>query len=450
MQSRADVAVFAGLCTVSVLRAQPCNDAWTPIPSTTAGFVDALGAIDLGTGPNLYGVRVDDPPPGVVLRTLVRWHGSGWDEIAAVSESIFAFGKYDDGGGAAAFFGGSLYSIGGVVSPGLIRWDGVSFSPVPTGWTFGQVIVASMCVYDDGTGPGLVVSGYFPGGVGGIPSAHIGKWDGETWSGFGGGFSGGFAGAAALGVFDDDGPGSNTPSLYAGGAFTHAGGVLVRHIAKWDGHQWHALGGGFEVGNEGGSVNALVVYDDGAGPALYAGGTFLGAVGVPGTKLIARWDGAAWSGVGAGVLGVGIGTMLVFDDGVRGPGLIAGGNVAVPGGVPYVARYDRTGWSDLGEGGPEGMFYYMARYDEGPTPTLWVNASVPVGPGQWTTLARYQYACEPCYPDCDGSGTLTLADFNCFQTRFVAADPEADCNASGTLTIADFGCFQTRFVAGCP
>jgi hypothetical protein len=56
----------------------------------------------------------------------------------------------------------------------------------------------------------------------------------------------------------------------------------------------------------------------------------------------------------------------------------------------------------------------------------------------------------PCYADCSGDGTLTVADFGCFQTRFVAANAYADCNADGVLTVADFGCFQTKFVAGCP
>jgi hypothetical protein len=55
-----------------------------------------------------------------------------------------------------------------------------------------------------------------------------------------------------------------------------------------------------------------------------------------------------------------------------------------------------------------------------------------------------------CYPDCDLSGILTIADFACFQTRFVAGDLYADCNGTGTLNIADFGCFQTQFTAGCP
>ena len=59
-------------------------------------------------------------------------------------------------------------------------------------------------------------------------------------------------------------------------------------------------------------------------------------------------------------------------------------------------------------------------------------------------------AVAECYPDCTGDGALTVSDFGCFQTRFVAADPYADCDADGALTVADFGCFQTQFVAGCP
>ncbi len=55
-----------------------------------------------------------------------------------------------------------------------------------------------------------------------------------------------------------------------------------------------------------------------------------------------------------------------------------------------------------------------------------------------------------CYADCNTSGRLTVADFSCFQAKFVAGDPYADCNGVGGLTIADFGCFQTKFVAACP
>jgi hypothetical protein len=55
-----------------------------------------------------------------------------------------------------------------------------------------------------------------------------------------------------------------------------------------------------------------------------------------------------------------------------------------------------------------------------------------------------------CYPDCNGSATLTIADFGCFQGAFGVGSMYADCNGSATLTIADFGCFQSAFSAGCP
>ncbi|MFM9996114.1 MAG: DNRLRE domain-containing protein [Phycisphaerales bacterium] len=56
----------------------------------------------------------------------------------------------------------------------------------------------------------------------------------------------------------------------------------------------------------------------------------------------------------------------------------------------------------------------------------------------------------PCYPDCNNSGTLSVADFGCFQGKYVLGDMYADCNASGTLSVADFGCFQGKYVLGCP
>ncbi len=55
-----------------------------------------------------------------------------------------------------------------------------------------------------------------------------------------------------------------------------------------------------------------------------------------------------------------------------------------------------------------------------------------------------------CYADCTDDAVLSVADFTCFQSKFVAGNLDADCNFSGSLTIADFTCFQNAFVAGCP
>ncbi len=56
---------------------------------------------------------------------------------------------------------------------------------------------------------------------------------------------------------------------------------------------------------------------------------------------------------------------------------------------------------------------------------------------------------QPCYADCDASGTLSIDDFICFQTLFAIGDPAADCDGDGVLSIDDFICFQTMFALGC-
>jgi hypothetical protein len=76
------------------------------------------------------------------------------------------------------------------------------------------------------------------------------------------------------------------PGLYACGDFTMAGGVTVNKIAKWDGTNWSALGGGLG----GGDCETLQ-----AGPdnRLYVGGTFTTAGGIA-ARHLASWDGAKW------------------------------------------------------------------------------------------------------------------------------------------------------------
>ena len=56
-----------------------------------------------------------------------------------------------------------------------------------------------------------------------------------------------------------------------------------------------------------------------------------------------------------------------------------------------------------------------------------------------------------CYADCDGSGSLDIFDFLCFQNSFVNAESYAcDCDPNPACDIFDFLCFQNAFVAGCP
>jgi hypothetical protein len=77
---------------------------------------------------------------------------------------------------------------------------------------------------------------------------------------------------------------------------------VVNGVAKWDGLSWSALGGGVS-GSLGvfsfPIVEALAVFHDGGGAALYAGGSFTTAGGIPAAN-IARWNGTTWSALGSG------------------------------------------------------------------------------------------------------------------------------------------------------
>jgi len=74
-----------------------------------------------------------------------------------------------------------------------------------------------------------------------------------------------------------------------------AGSVAAQSVARFDGSHWSA------VGALDGAVYALVVFDDGGGPALYATGAFMTAAGTT-VDHIARWDGSGWSPLAGGGL----------------------------------------------------------------------------------------------------------------------------------------------------
>lgn len=123
--------------------------------------------------------------------------------------------------------------------------------------------------------------------------------------------------------------------LHVGGGVVNQPGLIAglpwAGFASWDGQSWasHATSiTGFSP-----YIGALQVFDDGSGEAVYAGGRFDAINGVAGTSRIARWDGAAFSSVGGGLVSLGatfgLEGMVVFDDG-SGPALFVAGYAFIP------------------------------------------------------------------------------------------------------------------------
>ena len=242
---------------------------------------------------------------------------------------------FDDGNGSALYAGGRFTNAGGVPSNRVAKWDGTEWFSL--GFVGGgmNADVNDLEVYDDGNGPALYACGSFTV-AGTVLADRIARWDGTGWSAVGGGVQAGFLVTVnALAVFDDGA--ANGSALYIGGLLRHVANTPARNIAKWDGSEWSTLGNGFDD-----EVSAIEIFDDGsgAGPALYAAGTFTGVDGEL-VDHIAKWDGSNWAPLGSGV-DLWVHDLAVFDDG-NGPALYAAGEFFQAGGAPRPVSPGGTG-----------------------------------------------------------------------------------------------------------
>ena len=184
-----------------------------------------------------------------------------------------------------------------------------AWSPFP-GWTYGRVTALAVT-----SSNGLVAASAPSIGVG----ATIARWTGSAWVPFGTANDFVFALAAAS---NDD--------LFAGGIFTFVNSQLLVGIARWNGSQWHSVGGGL-----GGFsfAAALALLPNGN---LVVGGYFSSAGSIPAAN-IARWDGTSWSampGVNAGV--------------VQAFAITPNGDLLAAGSFGGVRRWNGSSWSALG------------------------------------------------------------------------------------------------------
>ncbi|MFI4882752.1 MAG: GC-type dockerin domain-anchored protein, partial [Phycisphaerales bacterium JB064] len=407
------------------------------------GGVFAMTVFDDGSGPQLIAGGSFERAGSTAANQVARWDGQRWHPMGTalregLGTAVYALAVFDDGQGPALYAGGG--PITGTSGPGshIARWDGSAWVPLGEGL---NGTVRAMTVYDDGDGPDLYVAGEFTQ-AGGRLAKFIARWDGSSWSTVGFGIGEGFDRAVgALEVFDD----GSGPALYAGGTFRVAGGTAGRRLARWDGVAWSPVKEGPGADDD---VFALVAYDVGEGPRLFAAGDFLNIDGMPANR-VAQWDGSEWSPVGVGVLRD-VNALVGFDDG-SGPALYAAGAFFRLGDdrrAFYIARWDGTDWSPLGEG-LDDHAEALAVHDDGSGPALYVGGVFSTAGGVASTgIARWN-ACDPCPADLDGDDVLTVFDFLAFINLYNSGDSRADFDGDGELTMLDFLAFQSAFGAGC-
>jgi hypothetical protein len=420
--------------------------AWSSLgPPLQNGVSDAISALavfdDDGAGPHLpalYAAGVFGAAGSSQASEIARWNGSNWTGLTPIGyPSINAILVFDDDGPGPD--PPALY-IGGSQ---FERWDGASWTLLP-GPGLNSYIYA-LAAYDPDDGgpqPPLLIAGGTLYSMGGTTVSHIAAWNGTAWSALGAGVS---STVNALLAFDDDGPGPHPSALYAGGSFTTAGGVPAAGLAKWNGSSWSAVGSGltYSAGNP--VVSALAAYDsDGAGPnppALYVGGLFSGAGGAP-ANSIARWSGSAWSALGSGLstgtLPGDVRALAVFDADESAPG----------GQALYAAGSFDTAGGSAAAGLASWNGSVWSGLNLGPQPTGGGSALAVFdddGPGP----ARPALYVGGAFTTAAGLPSARIARYGCPP----AAVCYANCDHSTIppiLNVSDFVCFQSQFAAGDP
>lgn len=308
--------------------------------------------------------------------------GNPWSATAYTENRVLSSATV--GGTTSLYLGGFFLGIGGTPAGSIAAWNGSTWTALGSGIN-GRV--RALREFDDGQGSALYVGGQFTT-AGGLPANNVARWDGTAWSALGTGISGGSnTRVEAFAVFDD----GSGPALYVGGWFNSAGGVPVQNIARWDGSTWSALPGlGTATTTLGGApmVNCLTVHDDGTGPALYVGGSFNQAGGAA-ANYVARFNGSSWSPLGVG-LDASVQSLVAFDDG-SGPALYAGGGFQQAGGATasHIARWNGAAWSPL-SGGLDAVVRELVVFDDGAGADLYAGGPFTVAGGAPApTVARW-------------------------------------------------------------
>lgn len=345
---------------------------WMPLSGGLNNRVSALEVHTDASGTALYAGGYFSKADGQPASGIARWDGSLWKPVGAgtaqstaLFPSVLALKSLPGSPTPMLYIGGGFQLAGGQSASNIASWDGSIFAPVGTG-TDGVVLALSS--HDDGSGLALYAGGNF-GSAGGLSTGSAARWDGTAWSALPSAPTGVVRGLASV-------SGGTAAGLYALGSFQTAGGIAALRAARWDGSSFGPLG----PGGIGGAVRAIRTFDDGNGPAVYVGGSFVSVAGQPIAHFV-RWRNGAWSAVGEPLDGPVL-ALEVLDSG-SGRALYVGGSFGKAGALDAngLAAWDGTAWTNFGSGlelgiGPSsgpGTVRAIAMHDDGTGPAVYVG-----------------------------------------------------------------------------
>ena len=265
-------------------------------------------------------------------------------------------GAFNDAVYAVTWIGTKLYAAGRFTNAGGVAgadhvavWNGTSWARVGGASAFNSQV--SGLAYSGGL---LYAWGWFTD-AGDATGDYIAAWNGSSWFGLNsaGALDGAITGPLWSAQVLSDG------RVYVGGQFSNAGpSGLCDGVCWWDpaSESWNPVGGSAAPDN---AFNDVVYSILVVGSKVYAGGAFTNAGGNARADYLAVWNGSAWTNVGTSGAS---GPLNHWVYGLRayGSNTIASGDFTNAGGVAAadgIAAWNGTRWLSLGSPAPAGEVY---------------------------------------------------------------------------------------------
>ena len=247
------------------------------------------------TPPTIFYLRLD-----LGNNQLCTLTGGSLVPVAGAPAGIRSMAAYTENGHQRLFVAG-ISTTQNVITGGVQRYDGETWTQVGNGLN-GEVV--SLYPSTAPAAVGLVAVGTFTAS-GSTAVNHVALWNGTSWSPLGGGFADANSTVinnASMNVWDN----GTGPKLVVAGIVDSTIRPLP-YVASFDGARWNpvnAVGGGFDDYHlnpaKPSALQAIpitIVYNDGgANAALYALGSFISVDGIP-SQSVARFGCAELSGV---------------------------------------------------------------------------------------------------------------------------------------------------------
>lgn len=300
----------------------------------------SLGVLDQPIDGTIYSIRIlngevfaggvfEDVNGNAQMGYLARFDGEEWQSIgsgigiptSSCPKDVYAMAVTED----RLYIGGKVCDAGNVGGANYFVQvlNGRTWARAGAGYSCNKPVHAVLT--DE---PNVYIGGEFVSLGGNGSLTHIARWDGMNWHSLGGGLDGP---VHAIIKMDND--------IIAAGNFRFSySGVLLNRIGRFDGVNWHPIGPGFN-----GIVHDLLI----DGSTLYAGGAFSAdANGIP-AKGVAFWDGTDWNALGVGISGT-VNALATYQGKLFAAGAFTRAGDNTP--LDRIASFDGFDWLNLDEG----------------------------------------------------------------------------------------------------